>query len=68
MLLNNNASSAIFAHNHPGGSLSPSKADIECTKKLIQACNTCSIDVIDHIIVADDNYVSLAEKGLIENK
>jgi DNA repair protein RadC len=63
--LNHNAVSTIFSHSHPGGSLKPSSADIEVTKKLVKALDAVSIKVIDHIIVADGNFVSFAEKGLM---
>ena len=64
-VLNNNANSVIFAHLHPGGSLKPSKQDLEVTDKLAKALQTISVKVIDHIIVADDKFFSFAEKGLI---
>ena len=63
--LRHQASSLILAHNHPGGSLQPSNADIEVTKKIITAIEAISIKVMDHIIVAGDNFYSFAEKGLI---
>ncbi len=63
--LNKNASNIIFAHPHPGGTLHPSQSDIECTRKLKEACKVCNINVTDHIIVADGRYVSFAEKGLL---
>lgn len=63
--LRHQANSVILAHNHPGGSIKPSKADIEVTKKITEALRAISISVMDHIIVAGDNYVSLAEQGMI---
>lgn len=65
VVLNNNANSVILAHNHPGGSLTPSGADIEVTKKIINALRTVAVSVIDHIIVADSSFMSFAEKGLL---
>ncbi|MCX7746529.1 MAG: DNA repair protein RadC [Clostridia bacterium] len=59
------ANSVILAHNHPGGSLKPSKADIEATNRIKAALEAISIKVVDHIIVAGDQYMSFAEKGLI---
>ncbi|MDD2401931.1 MAG: DNA repair protein RadC [Clostridia bacterium] len=59
------ANSVILAHNHPGGSMQPSKPDIEVTKKIKIALEAISISVVDHIIVAGDKYVSFAEKGLM---
>lgn len=59
------ASSIILAHNHPGGSLKPSRADIEVTRKICDAMKTISIPVIDHMIAAGSNYFSFAENGLL---
>lgn len=63
--LRHQANSIILAHNHPGGSLQPSNADIEVTKKIAAAVEAISIKVVDHIIVAGDKYYSFAEKGLM---
>ena len=60
-----NCVTAIFAHNHPGGSTEPSRADIEMTKKLKKALECVSIQVMDHIIVAGGDYLSMAEKCFI---
>lgn len=59
------ASSVILAHNHPGGSLKPSGADIEVTRKICDAMKTISITVIDHMIAAGNSYFSFAENGLL---
>jgi DNA repair protein RadC len=64
--LRHKANSVILAHNHPGGTLNPSNADIEMTKRVMIALEAISISVMDHIIVAGDQYVSFAEKGLLE--
>lgn len=63
--LRHQANSVILAHNHPGGSLEPSTADIDVTKKIVTAIEAISIKVMDHIIVAGDKYYSFAEKGLM---
>jgi DNA repair protein RadC len=63
--LRHQASSVILAHNHPGGSLQPSGADLAVTKKITDALAAISIKVIDHIIVAGDKYLSFREKGII---
>jgi len=65
VVLNKNANSVILAHNHPGGSLKPSDADIEVTNRITQALKPISVNVIDHIIVADGGFTSFAEKGLL---
>ena len=56
--------SVILAHNHPGGSMSPSPQDITVTELIGDALATLKINVVDHIIVGDDNFTSFAEKGL----
>ncbi|HHY06058.1 MAG TPA: DNA repair protein RadC [Clostridia bacterium] len=63
--LRHQAAKVILAHNHPGGSLKPSQADMGITKIIKNALGAISIDVVDHIIVAGDKYFSLAEKGLL---
>lgn len=60
-----NANSVIFSHNHPALSTEPSNADIEVTHRLKTAMQAINISVVDHIIIAGDRYVSLAEKGLL---
>lgn len=53
----------ICAHNHPSGDPTPSPQDIEITKRLVEAGEIIGIDVLDHIIIGDNGYVSLKEKG-----
>ena len=65
--LRHKANSVILAHNHPGGSMKPSNADIEVTRKIVSALKPISICVVDHIIVAGQNYDSFAEQGILEN-
>lgn len=57
--------SIILAHNHPGGSLNPSVQDRDITEKLIAIFAPLQINVIDHVIVANINYHSMAERGNI---
>ncbi|MFV9510876.1 RadC family protein [Tepidibacillus sp. LV47] len=59
------ASAIIVAHNHPSGDPSPSREDIEITKRLYQAGELLGIDVFDHVIIGEDQYFSMKEKGLI---
>jgi len=59
------ASGIILAHNHPSGNTEPSKADIEVTKKLKNGCNILEINLLDHLIITKDSYISLADKGLL---
>jgi DNA repair protein RadC len=56
------ALAVILAHNHPSGILTPSRNDVEATKKLIKALETVNITVIDHIVAAGDKYFSFSEK------
>lgn len=55
------ASSVILAHNHPSGNLKPSGADIQITKKTKEALALLDVRVLDHIILTEDSYYSLAE-------
>ena len=63
--LRHQANSVILAHNHPGGTLRPSHADLEVTKKISSVLAAISIYVSDHIIVAGEQYFSFAENGLL---
>lgn len=57
------AASIILVHNHPTGDLTPSKPDIELTRKLIEAGNLVGIPVNDHLIVSEQGYLSLRQQG-----
>ncbi len=57
------SSYVIFAHNHPSRNLTPSKEDIEVTKRLYECGNLLNIHVLDHIIFSDVEYLSLKEIG-----
>ena len=54
-----NASAIILAHNHPSGKLKASQADIKITKKLLNISQLLQIDLLDHLIIANNNYISL---------
>ncbi len=58
------AAAVIFAHNHPTGDVSPSRADIQATHDLIQIGELLKIKVIDHIIIGDQAYYSIQSKKL----
>ena len=58
------AASVIFAHNHPSGDPTASEDDIKLTKRLAEAGEIVGIDVLDHIIIGDKNYLSLKREGL----
>ncbi len=55
-----NASTVVLAHNHPSGLAVPSPEDIQTTRQIAQALRAVEITLADHIIVADDDYVSIA--------
>jgi DNA repair protein RadC len=58
-----NAAAIICFHNHPSGDPKPSKEDIGITKRLVEAGKIMGIEILDHIIVGDDRYASLKERG-----
>lgn len=58
-------SAIILAHNHPSGDPTPSREDIEITKRLIKAGEILGIDVLDHIVIGDSKYISFKEEGLL---
>ncbi|MEA2088409.1 MAG: DNA repair protein RadC, partial [Patescibacteria group bacterium] len=55
----------IIAHNHPSGNTEPSEDDLETTKRLVEAGKILGIEIIDHIIVTKNNYLSFSERNLI---
>jgi len=57
------AASIICAHNHPSGVPTPSTEDIEVTKRIVEAGYIIGIELIDHVIIGDHQYISLKEKG-----
>ena len=64
----NNANSIILAHNHPSGRAMESRADINLTRRISEIGKLMGVPVDDHIIVADDDYVSMRNKGLMRNE
>ena len=61
------ATDMIMAHNHPGGVAIPSQQDIAVTQKIAQALNTVNINLLDHIIVAGNDWVSLAATPFVND-
>jgi len=59
------AASVIFIHNHPSGDPEPSSDDIEVTNRLCRSCSILGINLLDHIIVAENGYYSFKQKDLI---
>jgi DNA repair protein RadC len=63
--LEQDAVNIILCHNHPSGSLKPSRADEQLTTKIKEAAGYLDIKVLDHIIVSEDGYYSFADEGLL---
>uniref|UniRef100_UPI0025DAFF10 RadC family protein n=1 Tax=uncultured Chryseobacterium sp. TaxID=259322 RepID=UPI0025DAFF10 len=63
--LDHYATALIIAHNHPSGNLKPSKEDLEITRKIKEAGNMLNIQLLDHLIITQNSYVSLADDGLL---
>lgn len=59
------AHSIMVAHNHPSGDTTPSEADISVTKRLEEAADLMGIQLLDHLIIGDDGYESLRERGVL---
>lgn len=55
----------ILAHNHPSGTLTPSKADRELTKKIQRGAEVMDIKILDHLIITSDDYFSFADQNLL---
>ena len=59
------ASAVILSHNHPSGIALPSREDYATTQQAQDALRTIGVELLDHIIVAEDDYVSLADSGIL---
>lgn len=59
-----NATSVVLAHNHPSGLAIPSADDILTTRRLAAALSAVEVQLVDHIVVADDDYVSMVQSGV----
>ena len=64
MALTSNATSVVLAHNHPSGIAVPSPEDVVSTRRTAAALAAVDITLVDHIIVADDDFVTLGQSGL----
>jgi DNA repair protein RadC len=60
-----NASSVMIAHNHPSGNLQASDADRRITQQVKEAGKILDINLLDHIILTKENYLSLADEGYL---
>ena len=59
-----NAPAIIVVHNHPSGDPSPSPDDVAVTKRIVNAGKGLDIEVLDHLIIGQQRYVSMKERGL----
>lgn len=64
LAIRENAAALILAHNHPSGDPSPSPQDVNVTRQLVQSGQLLGVGVLDHIIIGQQRYVSLKERGL----
>ena len=65
LILEKDAAAVIFVHNHPSGNPNPSKDDQNITRKLKVACSTIYVQLHDHLIIAGNEYTSMADKGMV---
>lgn len=62
--IRHNAAAVALAHNHPSGDPRPSQDDVLVTERLVEAGKLLGIEVLDHVILSDDSYISLRQTGL----
>ena len=60
-----NASAVVLAHNHPSGDPEPSSDDERLTRRLVRAGELLGVEVLDHLVVAGERWVSLARRGVV---
>lgn len=60
-----NASALVLVHNHPSGDPEPSAEDVALTASVRRACELLGLHLLDHLVVVDDGFVSLGERGLL---
>ena len=65
LALAESAAHIIVVHNHPSGDPTPSREDIEITKKLVETGNIMGITLLDHVIIGDGRHFSMKEAGHI---
>jgi len=65
LAVKNNAAQIIVAHNHPSGDIRPSENDIEITQRLSEAGKILGIELLDHVIVTEKEFLSFKEKKII---
>ncbi len=60
-----NATAIIVAHNHPSGDPTPSPEDVAVTRSLVEAGKILGVEVLDHLVIGEERFVSLKERGLM---
>jgi len=60
-----NSAAIVLAHNHPSGDPTPSREDVEITRRLKECGDLLGVSVLDHIVVGEGQYVSFLQKGLM---
>lgn len=63
--LGSNATSVVLAHNHPSGLAVPSGEDVSTTYRVYDALRAVEVELVDHIVVADNDFVSMAQSGML---
>ena len=66
--LDRKSSGVILVHNHPSGNAMPGQADIRQTGILKKALQACEINLIDHVVIAEDSWYSFADEQLVTEK
>lgn len=59
-----NSAAMIIVHNHPSGDPTPSPEDVQVTRQMVEAGSLLAIDVLDHLVIGRQRFVSLKERGL----
>lgn len=57
--------SLVIAHNHPSGNLAPSQADLMFTQRLQSCCQLFNLNLLDHLIIGQDDFLSFQDRGLL---
>ena len=63
IVVQSNAAAIVIAHNHPSGNRSPSREDRNLTTRIKEACHLMDVQLLDHIIVAGQQYSSFIDEG-----
>ncbi len=61
-----NASGVVIAHNHPSGDAEPSDEDLKLTARIAQACQIVGVELLDHLIITNSDFLSLRQRGVLQ--